>query len=29
MFITTGERTPLEYLAQPLRESLSRAWREK
>lgn len=29
IFIVTGERTPLAYLTQPLRDSMSRAWREQ
>jgi HlyD family type I secretion membrane fusion protein len=28
VFVKTGERTPLAYLTQPLRDSLSKAWRE-
>jgi HlyD family type I secretion membrane fusion protein len=28
VFVRTGERTPLAYLVQPLRDSISRAWRE-
>ena len=28
VFIVTGERTPLSYLTQPLRDSMFRAWRE-
>jgi epimerase transport system membrane fusion protein len=28
VMIRTGERTPLAYLTQPMRDSLSRAWRE-
>jgi HlyD family secretion protein len=29
VMIRTGERTPLEYLVQPISRSLARAWREK
>ncbi len=28
VFIQTGERTPLQYLLQPLSDNLDRAWRE-
>jgi HlyD family type I secretion membrane fusion protein len=28
IFVKTGERSPLAYLTQPLRDSMSRAWRE-
>ena len=28
VFIKTGERTPLDYLVQPIKDSMTRAWRE-
>ena len=29
VFVQTGERTALEYLLQPLSDTIDRAWREK